>query len=271
MRVRSLCAVICAIAVVAAMAPATAHSDASTLPNLVPLPRGIVLEAADKGTGEWAIRLDTVVANRGTAHLDLLGVPDQGSTESATAYQCVEWVHDRACSTREEVGDFVWHPEHQHHHFEGFAKYELRTLNQRGMPIMRKNGLVAGGNKVSFCLIDYEEDSDEDTFMAGTGLTGWPGYSTCVLGSGSQGISRGWRDVYGSSLRGQQVVVDGVPAGVYALVVVVDPDGRLSETNEDDNLLAIKLELGAQGLVERCVYSPDLSDCDPRMDGDERD
>lgn len=251
-------------AALALAAPAAPADLADDLPNLVPLPRDIVLEEADAGTGAFAIRLDTVVANRGTAHLDLLGVADQGSTENATAYQCVVWAADRGCSERAEVGDFVWHPSHGHHHFVGFAEYELRSIDRRGRPELRKKGLVAGGNKVSFCLIDYEEDSDEETSLSGTGLTGWPGYSTCLVGSGSQGISRGWRDVYTRRLEGQQVVVDDVAPGTYALVITVDPEDRLFETDESDNTLAVKLRLGDAGLTEICVYSPNLKSCEPR-------
>lgn len=255
----------CAVAALGlAGAPPVGSAVAPALPDLVPLPGTIELGQADPDTGEVAIRLDTVVANRGTAHLDLQGIPDQGSVEEATAYQCMTWTSDRMCMEREEVGDFVWHPEHQHHHFEGFGLYELRTLTRKGRPNMSAKGLAAEGNKVSFCLIDYEEDSDEETPFPGTGLTGWPLYSSCVVGSGSQGISRAWRDVYTSRLIGQQVVVDSVAPGTYALVVTVDPDSRLFETDDSNNTLALKLRLDGQGLTELCVYSPDLKSCEPR-------
>lgn len=257
---------VCAGCLVAVLSgsPVAGSSEAPALPDLVPLPRTVELAAADPNTGQVAIRLDTVVANRGTAHLDLQGLPDQGSADQATAYQCVAWSTDRTCMERENVGDFVWHPEHQHHHFEGFAMYELRKLTKKGRPDLRKKGLAAEGNKVSFCLIDYEEDSDDETFMSGTGLTGWPLYSSCVVGSGSQGISQGWRDVYTSRLTGQQVVVDDVSPGTYALVITVDPDDRLLETDDSNNTLALRLSLDAEGLTELCVYSADLRRCEPR-------
>lgn len=247
------------LAAVLSGSPVAGSSEAPALPDLVPLPRTVELAAADPATGEIAIRLDTVVANRGTAHLDLQGLPDQGSADRASAYQCVAWSTDRTCMERENVGDFVWHPEHQHHHFEGFAMYELRKLTKKGRPDLRKKGLAAEGTKVSFCLIDYEEDSDG----GGNWLTGWPLYSTCVVGSGSQGISRGWRDVYTSQLRGQQVVVDDVPPGTYALVITVDPDDRLLEIDDSNNTLALRLRLGAEGLTDLCVYSADLKRCEP--------
>lgn len=242
-----------------------ASASAPALPNLLPIPGDIVLDQADPGTGTAAIRIEAVVANRGAAHLDLLGVADQNSTERATAYQCVAWASDRVCDKREKVGDFIWHPDHQHHHFEGFASYELRRLDKRARPKMGPKGLAAGGEKVSFCLIDYEEDSDSPSgigFIPGTG--GWPGYSTCLVGSGSQGISRGWRDVYVAATRGQQIVVDNVKPGIYALVISIDPLERLHETDETDNVLIYKISLDAAGLSELCIYSADLKRCTPR-------
>jgi hypothetical protein len=253
--------VIVALSLVSAMGGAPARADRpGALPNLVPLPPEIEFGDADPDTGLSAIRLSVAVANRGDAHLDLQGIPEEPSVEEAVAYQCVEWAQDRLCEAREPVGSFVWHPQHGHHHFEGFALYELRTL-RKGRPNMRPRGLAAEGNKVSFCLIDYQRDDGEDTSLEGTGLGGWPLYSTCVVGSGYQGISKGWRDVYGATLDGQQVVVDGVPPGTYALVVTIDPDERLFETNDDDNVVALKVELDGSEVKTLCVFSPDFHTC----------
>lgn len=246
---------------VALGAPASG-SSAGDLPNLIPVPGDILLDRADPGTGETALRLETVVANRGTGHLDLLGVADGASTQRATAYQCIAWTADRICGQREEVGDFVWHPDHQHHHFEGFASYELRRLDKKGRPRMGSKGLVAGGEKVSFCLIDYERDDGGGTVL---GLPlGWPTYMTCLAGSGSQGISKGWRDVYSPETTGQQIVIDGVVPSTYALVITIDPLDRLHETNESDNVLVYKISLGPDGLAELCIFSQDLKTCAPR-------
>lgn len=233
------------------------------LPNLVPLPPEVELGAADRETGETAIRLTVSVANRGDAHLDLLGIPGSGQPTSVPAHQCVAWTTDRICESRAEVGSFIWHPDHAHHHFEGFALYELRAL-RRGRPDMRPRGLIRGGDKISFCLIDYEPDDGSNTFMPGTGLGGWPLYSTCVAGSGYQGISRGWRDVYSGRLVGQQIVVDAVPPGDYALVVTIDPELRLIETDDADNTIATRISLSIDTVTESCVYTPDLRRCEPR-------
>lgn len=242
------------------------HSElerADDLPNLIPLPPEIELGAADPGTGSQAIRLTVSVANRGTAHLDLLGIPGGTQPTTVPAHQCVAWAADRACQTRQPVGEFEWHPDHMHHHFEGFAKYELRSL-RRGRPNMKPSGLVRGGDKISFCLIDYEPDDGSSTPFPGTGAGGWPLYSSCVAGSGYQGISRGWRDVYTGSLTGQQVVVDGVPPGRYALVVTVDPDRKLFETDETDNTVVTRISLDELAVAEMCVYNDDLRTCEPR-------
>lgn len=240
--------------------PALADSPAD-LPNLVPLPPEIELGEADPDTGSSAIRLKVAVANRGTAHLDLQGIPESISVEEATAYQCVGWSQDRVCSEREAVGDFVWHPAHGHHHFEGFALYELRRL-KKGRPNMRPGGLVVDGTKVSFCLIDYEEDGEEDASPGSFGFGGWPLYYSCLAGSGFQGISRGWRDVYGQSTIGQQVVVDDVAPGQYALVVTIDPEERLHETDETDNVVALKVALTDGEVTTSCVFTSRFRRCE---------
>ncbi len=259
---RSVAAIV-GVAVAIAVATAAQPAPAS-LPNLVPLPPEIEVGDADRGTGRRALRIGAAVANRGTAHLDLLGMPSSPTDERVPAHQCVGWTADRGCTPRRQVGDFVWHPAHGHHHFEGFALYELRHL-KRDRPDLSRRGLAARGNKVSFCLVDYERDGEQGA-LDGTGLTGWPLYSSCVGGSGHQGISRGWRDVYTGSLQGQQIVIDDVEPGTYALVITIDPDERLLETNDVDNVVAVKVELGENSVTPVCAYSADLSRCGPPKD-----
>lgn len=200
------------------------------LPNLVPLPvYGVRVGAADD-EGGTALRFDTATANRGAFALDLAageGAPDQ----TASAEQCVSWTAPRSCVGRAPVGRFVLHPEHGHTHLEGYALYELRHLDPDGDADLAPEGLVAAGPKASFCLVDSQRDRQ----------TTDPAYASSYYMScgsppaGVQGISPGWRDLYTSSLPGQQVELDGVPDGDYAIVLTVDPDDRLHESDDADN------------------------------------
>lgn len=48
----------------------------------------------------------------------------------------------------------------------------------------------------------------------------------------SAGISPGWGDTYGSSLSGQELNIEAVPDGEFALRSVADPDNNLAESDE---------------------------------------
>jgi hypothetical protein len=205
------------------------------LPNLVPLvPYDLHVGSTDDGTGD-AIRLSVSTANRGRYALDLTAVPNTGFPQTSDAYQCVTWVTERVCQDRRLVGRFVFHAAHNHYHFEDYALYELRRLDEAGQPDMSPEGLAAPGVKASFCLIDYDRDGPPPHPVY---EREHPLYLTCTgsFGVGVQGISPSWRDTYVSGLDGQQILIDGVPDGDYAVVVTADPKNRLAETNETDNV-----------------------------------
>jgi hypothetical protein len=67
-------------------------------------------------------------------------------------------------------------------------------------------------------------------------------YSTC--GNVKQGMSVGWGDTYGSYLAGQAIDVTGLPDGRYNLVIEVDPQKRLLEAADNDNVSCVLLDLG---------------------------
>ncbi|HEV3474536.1 MAG TPA: lysyl oxidase family protein [Actinomycetota bacterium] len=217
------------------MSGAQASSQLDQLPNLVPLaPYDLHVGSTDDGRGD-AIRLSVSTANRGRYALDLTGVPNMGFPQVSDAYQCVAWVTERVCQDRRLVGQFVFHAAHDHYHFEDYALYELRRLDETGRPDMSPEGLAAPGVKASFCLIDYDRDGSPPHPVY---EHEHPLYLTCTgsFGVGVQGISPSWRDTYRSGLDGQQIPIDGVPDGDYAVVVTADPKNRLAETNETDNV-----------------------------------
>lgn len=215
--------------------PAQAHAAAEQLPNVVAqAPADVRIGTADGGAGT-ALRFTTRVANRGAYDLDVLGVP-RGATEAA-ALQCVVWV-SRACAGRREAGTFTFHPAHGHWHFDGYAIYALRRLLPSGSPDPSAAGLVSGGQKISFCLMDSEPDS---------GGAGIPTYAACT--GVWQGISAGWADRYGQHLAGQQLSIAGVADGRYAIVVALNPEAQLLETTYADNTAWRTIELSGSGTV----------------------
>lgn len=210
------------------------------LPNLTPLkPYDIQLSYADEfdfDKPNAALRFSVASHNAGDYPLELLGAPPEGMTRTV-ANECVQWA-SRVCTARQAAGSFDFHPDHGHWHLDGFAEYELRKLNKRGQPDMSARGLVGTSGKVSFCMMDSAAvgESDPTDPLHTTGF-----YLTCT--GVFQGISPDWADIYDYSLGGQQIVVESVPDGDYALIVKVNSERQLLETTYEDNVSMAKVRL----------------------------
>ena len=214
---------------------ADATSAPPTLPNLQPLAPPYVSVGSAAGPldpfelvsapvpGPPVLRFPTYAMNVGAHALELVGSPTTTSPFVWSADQCVSWV-EKVCRAREAVGEFVWHPQHNHFHFADFATYELRRLTSSGTPDFSSAGLLASSPKVSFCLQDTEmnrADAPPPTYVGCAGAL--------------QGISAGWTDLYDTGLPGQHLPIAGLSDGEYAIVITLNPDGMLRETSLDDN------------------------------------
>jgi len=122
---------------------------------------------------------------------------------------------------------------HNHYHFQGFATYRL--VNSAGT-------VLAAGNKVGFCLEDIEPWSSSANSN--------PLY-TCA----NQGIQAGWADIYNSTLPCQWIDVTGLPAGVYILEMVIDPNNRLAESNDSNNVVRVSVVMDGP-----CASAPSNDD-----------
>lgn len=246
------------------LAPGAAHTAAEPrrdqLPNLVPLaPHDLTIAKVDDGN-DPALRFAVSIANKGEYAFELVGRPEGYlSGSDTTAEQCVAWATPRTCSARRSIGTLGYHDAHGHYHFEDFALYELRRLKKNGMPNMRKKGLVATSEKVSFCLQDVTTDGDPGPLYA----TPWPLYYGCFAGMGIQGISPGWLDIYGWRTTGQQIPLTGIADGTYALVIHTDPGNRVFEADDEDNVAVAGVVLTQDGKkVEAvCASNPGALRC----------
>jgi hypothetical protein len=122
---------------------------------------------------------------------------------------------------RRFAGCSVFHPAHDHWHFEEFARYRLvKPATGR---------IVASSEKVSFCV--------RDSIRFGPSMPGSPfpaHYGNCTQDSVT-GLSIGWADYYGSTLPGQELDVRGLPDGRYCLRNAADPVDRLRESDDGNN------------------------------------
>jgi hypothetical protein len=189
------------------------------LPDLKTLPSASV-EVRDHPTGR-ILRFSNTVWNGGEGPLELHGVVDVVTRRT----RVVQRAYTAGRETAEwNVGEFVWHPTHTHWHLDRFAIYELWAISDIG----EREALVATSTKVSFCLIDTEvADAHNDLRPAAREYTG--------CGRGRQGLSVGWGDTYRSYLDGQSLPLGTAGDGLYALVSIANPDGRLRESDTRNN------------------------------------
>jgi hypothetical protein len=188
------------------------------------------------GETHQLLRFSNTVYNAGGGTLELMGLPVTvpGGQEKTRVYQMLYSASSKR-PTSHAVGTFVYHPEHAHFHFGGFAKYQLwtrakydawlRSGRTKGSP-KRANRL---SSKVTYCIMDYEPvDLRPRSPQA-------PFYSACdpLI----QGMSVGWGDTYIWKLYDQWVDLGTVPMadGRYVLRSVADPDNRIYESKGKRN------------------------------------
>jgi hypothetical protein len=204
------------------------------LQTLAPFDPRLVL---DPQSGRRFLRLSNSIFNAGPGPLELHGQHDPVSGTT----RVVQRIHFTDGSYEEQpVGEFVFHPGHNHWHLDDFAVYEVWSLTSGG----GLHSLVAGGAKLSYCLFDFGRYAEG--LIEGTAPR-WQQYATC--GGGRQGLSPGWQDTYRFNQPGQWVDITGLPDGFYALVSRADPDNRLREVIEYNNANLVHFELRSNRLT----------------------
>jgi hypothetical protein len=185
--------------------------------------------------GRRLLRLANTIWNSGQGPLELTG-EFNAATNRTRVFQHIYTVDGE---TREIlVGEFVWHPTHDHWHFDEFTLYELWTLE----PDHSLGKVVASSDKLSYCVID--------TDVVDRGLPAFSQrrrYLDC--NQRQQGLSVGWGDTYKSYLDGQSLDLNGLPNGFYALTSTVNPNRAILEENYTNNSTRTYLEIMGDRLV----------------------
>jgi len=205
------------------------------------------------------LRFDTFIRNRSAWSFEVMGVPNEPMT-ALDAKQCVAWADPpvtggaRVCANYENIGELVWHREHNHLHLDGLATYRL-FRDEQG----EAGELIHESPKVGFCLMDSyplnrytspvhvhpfvdpllddrydlhksqtEQWYVECRFLYGSGVP-WPGMR--------MGISAGWQDLYNTPVPGQSFDLTGQPDGTYWIQTLVNasPVVTVRETDLTDN------------------------------------
>jgi hypothetical protein len=193
-------------------------------PNLVALPAEDVHLVVNGATS--TLRFTTVSWNNGAGAVEITGGDLIGNDKQKVIQNIY---NDDGSITPHHAGDFVYHEEHNHIHFEGYANYTLQPINAPGAS-------EKYGQKTSFCLMDTDRVNHRLDGASKKSV-----YNTC---SGAvQGISVGWGDKYGYQLAGQEIDVTGLPNGDYKLVIEINPLGHLVESDYTDNISEVVVRI----------------------------
>jgi len=179
------------------------------------------------GATHYLLRFSNTSWNAGDGRLEL-----RGETILNNKTKVNQRIYDSLGNfTEVYVGDFVFHPSHNHFHFENYADYELWTQAEYNNWIAsgRNNGQAQKrGSKTTFCIMDNVKIQN----LPGSPAS--PQYSQC--GQTLQGMSIGWGDIYLYTLPDQWIDLgtSPLPAGSYVLRSVVDPKNLIVESANND-------------------------------------
>lgn len=227
-----------ALAVLAAASkPAGAASD--VLPDLR-MARLQDLQIQSTSDGRKLLRFDSIVVNVGDGAFEV-----RGSRPDTTSSMMVrQRIYDDAGGYRMRsttakmyfAGDG-----HTHWHLRDLQDYVLRRLD---------NGVKVGtGAKHGFCFWDnYRFGSTRAAYYRGCG-------SNRDALEVRMGLSRGWGDIYQSSLPDQYIDITGLTSGRYKLRATADADNWFSETNNTNNFTWVNIQISGDS-VSVLRYGP---------------
>jgi hypothetical protein len=218
---------------------------ARLLPNLRSLPpEDLSIEVVEGGVRR--LRFASIIANTGFGPVETL--PDgQRPCRAGQRHASQVLYHDANGNGRYDrtvdvgssvrpAGCMLFHPTHDHWHFDAAANYTL-TRTSSMTPL-------TAAEKVSFCWRDNREVPSE----GGLRITAY--YGNCEQDT-VQGIGPGWADVYRATLPDQHLDLPvDLADGVYCLRNRADPLELLLETDDDDNAAALAIRIAGASVAE---------------------
>lgn len=148
---------------------------------------------------------------------------------------------------------------HGHYHFLDFTDYKL----------LKPDGSVASqGHKQSFCLVDMEPVDE----YSGPSY-GYPPTRPEPGDTGCSYLSAGWADIYGVGTPCQWIDVTDVAPGDYVVQVTVNPAGKIAESNVDNNVIQVPVNIPADSKCQEEEVCGDVvdQDCDGQPDAGDSD
>lgn len=208
------------------------------LPDLVAKPAGLLEIKINSENKHRELFFETTVINIGEGPLEMLGEYDK-ETDKTRATQRLKARDNKDDFEEIIAGYFIFHEGHDHWHFEDFVEINIFPYGKDGT---LGEVLVTSG-KMTFCIFDYS--------IADSSLPGAPKeavYPECQ--PDIQGLSVGWADTYSSKTLGQQVDIENLKNGLYAIYTTADPAGRILEKNAGNNSAVIYVEINGSSVKE---------------------
>ena len=177
------------------------------------------------------LRFETTAANEGTGPLEVAYRIEQAATN---AYQVI---HRTGGTTTDRFAvESEFHPTHAHFHFKNFYVTRLwryadgRKVGRLPVTSGSKNGFCpedSGGSGSRYsCLTDYRMGPAGPEQVVGISSDSW--------------------DTYRMHLPDQYLEITDVPDGRYVLEIELDPDDNVAESNDQDNLACVVIELNGE-------------------------
>jgi Lysyl oxidase/Bacterial Ig domain len=225
-------ATIAVAGIVLAIVPGSAAFAADLLPDLVataPTNPQLSVTTLDDGQDHFLVRFDAALRNIGAGPLEIRGSNPVNGVMTVTGQRIYDDNgHFRDDNSQRPVIRFESADGHHHWHVQNAARYSL--WNEAG------TAEAGVGAKVGFCLEDggrFDSSAPGDAYSSNA-------TSNCEAGQPNapsvfQGITPGWQDVYGASLRFQWVDLSDVAPGRYRLGETVDPTNFAVESNKSNN------------------------------------
>lgn len=190
-----------------------------------------------RDTSDLRLKFATMIWNTGRGPLETRGAenPETGQLE---VYQFIYPPGKGEARQGRRIGTFDYNHRHGHLHLQTFARYQLWSLGPKGNP----KEAVATNDKVGFCLMDIDPVDLERPNAASA-----PVYSGCR--ADVQGISVGYGDEYVAQLFEQDLDINDLPDGNYALVTVTNPEVEIDEENYRNNTSVVMISLQGGALA----------------------
>lgn len=190
------------------------------------------------------LRFPMVTVNVGAGPIEIHGFRSTRSSDDWVGAVRTYYSNGGSRYSRLPKTKFYWAGDgHRHWHIRDFDYYDI--LNADGTQVAR-------GEKHGFCFEDnttYRDWSEKPEEHPGvpqktvyaheTSCGAEDPYATKIV----HGLSVGWGDTYPASLPDQGLDVTDLPDGTYTVRVIVDGQNMIKESNEDNNIATVQIQL----------------------------